>query len=354
MITILQAVAGHLFTLPGFDFLPQGVQDAIGQVVRVVKAAAPAIKDTAPEVATAVTFAIGASTAAAILPLANSANNIRYLFQFLRQDLLSALGLERKRKAWGTVYSAQTKKPIPFAKVELLGPDSRVLEARITDTSGRYGFLVNPGSSDRQIVEIQLRARKDGYTFPAAGITPPNDTILYSNVYIGGIATINARALADFDLPMDEIRPRIPVPGKKPRVTLNNIGSILLNSGFYVGLVTVPLAVITAPSIIHVALLVFFLGLNVPRVAGLTAKPYGVVVDDLTGNPLSFALVTLNNAYGKRIAFTVADERGRYFLLVPKGDYTISAYTPATIVPARNFTRQFTTGKGWVRQKLRF
>lgn len=356
-------------TVPGIELLPQPVQIVVNQTVhnivqaaqtvvtttvRVTKAITPAIQQSAPIVTGATTVATTVSSAISIIPLARSASNFGYLLQFLRQNLIGVFGLKRKRKVWGSVYNSKTKKPIPFAKVELLSASSRLLDTRITDTNGRYGFLVTPESINQQIIEIQLRASKDGFAFPASGITPPDDTILYANVYIGGITKINVQALAAFDLPMDEIKPKELSPSRQAPVTLNNIGTTLLNACFNVGLVTAPLSVIAQPSVLNISVLAFFCVVNVPRLAGLAAKPYGVVIDSLTGSPMSFALITLNDNEGKRVAFTVSDERGRYFLLVPKGEYTISAYTPATVIPARNFTQQFKTWKGWVKQTLRF
>src|SRR3990167_5551881 len=328
-------------SVPGIGVLPQGVQDVINQtVLNVVEAV-----QTVTQVTTATT---GVSSAVAVAPMANSASNAGNILEFLRQNLWVAVGLKRRRKPWGTVYNGKTKQPIPFAKVELLNPSSRLLESKVTDMNGRYGFLVTPESTEQKVVEIQIQARKEEYVFPAQGIIPPNDTMLYGNVYVGGIAKVDVEALAGFDIPMSKLTPDklLDTAVKKPLAKLNNSITILLNFGFYLGLVMAPLSYILTPSNFNLAILAGFFVVNIPRFAGLTQRQFGMVVDSSTSVPIPFALITLNDREGKRVGFTVSDERGRYFLLVPKGHYSILAYTPPTIIPTRTFSREFKTRKG--------
>ncbi|OGN30529.1 MAG: hypothetical protein A3I26_00215 [Candidatus Yanofskybacteria bacterium RIFCSPLOWO2_02_FULL_43_10] len=357
-------------SVPGIGVLPQGVQDVINQTVlnvveavqtvtkvtvEVAKVVAPVVEKSAEPVTQVTTATTGVSSAVAVAPMANSASNAGNILEFLRQNLWVAVGLKRRRKPWGTVYNGKTKQPIPFAKVELLNPSSRLLESQVTDMNGRYGFLVTPESTEQKVVEIQIQARKEEYVFPAQGIIPPNDTMLYGNVYVGGIAKVDVEALAGFDIPMSKLTPDklLDTAVKKPLAKLNNSITILLNFGFYLGLVMAPLSYILTPSNFNLAILAGFFVVNIPRFAGLTQRQFGMVVDSSTSVPIPFALITLNDREGKRVGFTVSDERGRYFLLVPKGHYSILAYTPATIIPTRTFSREFKTRKGWIKEELR-
>ncbi|KXK09996.1 MAG: hypothetical protein UZ20_WS6002000077, partial [candidate division WS6 bacterium OLB21] len=53
---------------------------------------------------------------------------------------------DRKRYLpWGIVYDSRNKKPIPFAVVRLYQEGMLVVE-RLTDMSGRYGMVADPGS----------------------------------------------------------------------------------------------------------------------------------------------------------------------------------------------------------------
>jgi hypothetical protein len=63
---------------------------------------------------------------------------------------------------------------------------------------------------------------------------------------------------------------------------------------------------------------------------------------------MPFALLTLNDLSGKRVGFAVSDEQGRYFIVAPKGAYELSAFTPASIVPPRQFKGRVDIKKGWL------
>lgn len=364
-------------TVPGIEALPQGVQDTINQAVQVinqtlqnltegvlgvvravapvVEVVAPVVEKSAEPIAEVVTVTTGVTSVIAVAPVANSAGNIGNIIAFLRQNLWLLSGIKRRRKPWGTVYDGKTKQPLPFAKVELLNSSYRLLESQITDLNGRYGFLVTPESAEQKTAEIQLQVRKDGYVFPAKDITPPTDTVLYNNVYIGGLAKVDIEALAGFDLPMDNLEPKTPqAAGKKSITKIHNAITNLLNVGFYLGLVTVPLSYVLTPSNLNLAIMAGFLVVNIPRLIGIAQRQFGMAVDSSTDTPMPFSLITLNDKDGKRIGFTVSDERGRYSLLVPEGYYTIVAYTPATIFPTRSFSEQFYAKKGWIKKELKF
>jgi hypothetical protein len=313
--------------------LVRTVSDAQGVVVPVAVAAA----------AVAV-----ASAVAALAPLAGPG-----LVAFTGQWFMGAFGLLPKRKkVWGTMYDANTKRPIPFAKVQLLDRNRRVLETRIADKDGRYGFLTTPESLMVRHVQISILPSRTGYLFPSR--TPASiDTFIYNNLYYGDLVEVNDKALINFDIPMDPIVPsRVPLMLKSPSIALGASAAAIADAGFWVGLVMVPLNFILVPNPFTFGVLCLFLGTASLRLFGIAEHAFGTVTDAQTGRPMPFALITLNDTSGRRVGFTVSDEQGRYFLVAEKGTYEIAIFTPASVVPSRQARTTTQARKGWITRAL--
>ncbi|MEK7616122.1 MAG: hypothetical protein AAB420_02870 [Patescibacteria group bacterium] len=298
-------------------------------------------------VVTAVGVAI--STAASAVSLATSGISWFNYLEFIFKNILVFFGLKKKTRAWGTIYNSETKQPLPFTKVQLLGKDLRVLESRVTDKEGRYGFLVQEG-------EFFIAPFREGFTFPSTRVTGPTDTMLYSQVYNGGIATAQTQELVKLDIPMDPVAPATaPSYGgaRLPKVHLHNALANIANVMFWIALVFVPLNYILHPTTLNLVMLIIFAALNLVIIVGdLRQRPYGIVLDRTMSSPVPYSLITLNDPSGARRGFTVSDEQGRYFLLSHKGSFKISAYTPAQVNPPRSTEETFTTNRGWIARKL--
>ena len=62
---------------------------------------------------------------------------------------------------WGTVFDSVTKKPIDLVLVRLLtGSNKKVMETKVTDRDGRFGFIVPAG-------KYYIFVSKEGYSFPS-------------------------------------------------------------------------------------------------------------------------------------------------------------------------------------------
>jgi hypothetical protein len=71
--------------------------------------------------------------------------------------LFRRLARPSQPKNWGIIYDARTKKPIPFAIARIVETQySKVLESRVTDSKGRYNFLVG---NNKYVVTVE----KPGY-----------------------------------------------------------------------------------------------------------------------------------------------------------------------------------------------
>lgn len=296
-------------------------------------------------------IAVGASAVAALAPLLATSGFQALAFGW--QSLMGFFGILPKRKsAWGTVYDASTKRPIPFARVQLLDRNKRVLEARIADREGRYGFLATPESLMAQNLQVSIVANAPNYRFPShAPVTI--DTFIYNNLYYGDLITVDDRMLVNFDIPLDSDSPStLPLVVKSPSVALGASAAALADAGFWIGLIMVPLNFILMPNPFTLGTLFLFLGTASLRLWGIQERPFGVVLDAATGRAMPFALITLDDMTGKRVAFAVSDERGRYFLAVPRGAYRMTTQSSASVVPPRRTTQTVEVGKGWITRSL--
>lgn len=252
------------------------------------------------------------------------------------------------------MYDSRTKRGVPYAKVELLDASHRILETRYADRDGRYGFLAEVLNQQQHELQVSILPALTGYRFPSGLVAASStDFLVYDNIYTGGVFTIVPEQLVNRNIPLDAI-------GESPRLTeylpwlhIGGIFSHGLNVLFWAGVVAVPLAVILNPSALNFGVLAVFVVANAIRLLSGVFRTFGVVRDSTTGRPLAYALVTLADATGRRVTFSVSDTAGRYFLNVHAGTYTLSCATPANIVPQRTVTQLLTTETGWVTKGVR-
>ena len=304
-------------------------------VVKIVKDIAIAI----PAVTSLVALSAGLASG---LPLQN------YLF-YLLITAFQFLGFVKKAKPWGTVYDAYTKRPLPYARVEILNEQARKLQSTIADANGRYSFLVSGNMSN-----VALRAYLTKYDFPSKEEPSVIERKIYPNIYQGGFVNPTS-GLTNYDLPMD---PR----GKSlvrnfyfgiSSVGVNNFLAKTANVLFALGLILGLVNVFVDPGIMSFLILGVILLTFLLRNSGFKLKPFGLTKNAETNKPLPFGLVALHNQGGERISFTVSDDIGRYFLLTEKGNYLLKAFTPSFISPARTKEILISTHRGWISREVK-
>lgn len=277
------------------------------------------------------------------------------MLDFILKNILIFFGIKKRARAWGTVYNAATKEPLPFTKIQLIGKDMRVLETRITDREGRYGFLSNgEGLAPGELFTFAMLPARTDFAFPSKRVTGQSDTVLYPQVYNGGMAQAQPGQLIKFDIPMDPLKPEL-AGGiiKLPKVHLHNFLVTLSHACFIVGLVLVPLNYIFHPTKLNLFMLILFVGINSLVILGdMRQRSYGVVVDRTNGGAMPYSLITLSDKTQQRKGFTVSDNQGRYYLLSDKGMYDIAVFTPANVNPPRSIKEPITAGRGWVAKKI--
>ena len=237
---------------------------------------------------------------------------------------LAALGIRKRREPWGTVYDSITKQPLDPAYVILQDKNGEEVATSITDLDGRYGFLVPPGI-------YTMIAKKTNYIAPSLHLHGQDRDELYDNLYFGEEIELTKGKTITRDIPMDpqgfdwnEFAKRdknlmkFHSPNKK---TIAKISNLL----FWVGLAFSACLLIIKPDIYNISILIIYAVLSVFRFIKLKSKSFGVILDKNTNFPLSFAIVRIYSiASGKEMFHRVADQFGRYYCLLPRGEYRIT------------------------------
>lgn len=289
----------------------------------------------------------------AIIPVLAAGSSLG-LFRFGWQSFADLFQkLPEREKSWGTVYDSITLRPVPFAAMKLLGADERILERRVADKDGRFGFLTNPSSLQADTLDVHLDVRAPNYAFPSVSESGMAN-VLYGHIYRGGLLSVGKDELVNVDVPMDPVKGAKMFGRRKkaPSVRAGVATAAMADAGLWVGLFAVPLAFVLDPNPFSLGVLLVFLGVTSMRIFGIAGHPYGVVVDE-SGTAVPFALITLHDDAGERVAYAVSDERGRYVLAVHKGSYVLTAHTPANIIPARETERPLSPRKGWITQRIK-
>ena len=238
--------------------------------------------------------------------------------------LMSLLGLKKRYRPWGTVYDSVTKQPLDPAYVVLKNEQGKEIANSITDLDGRYGFFVQKGI-------YYLEATKTHYLFPSKKMFGKNHDDLYTDLYLGEkIEVLEDGAVIYKNIPMDNEmfdwnefeKKRIGVMRFNARNErlFKHISNWVFRIGFAVALI----ALLVAPEPYNYLIGGLYLFILIMRWLGIRPKINGSIVDRMSGYPLSFAIVSIYSvALDRELFKKVADQYGRYYALVPKGEYMV-------------------------------
>ncbi len=239
--------------------------------------------------------------------------------------LMGALGLTKRKKPWGTVYDSVTKQPLDPAYVVLKSIEGVDVATAITDLDGRYGFVVpEPGN-------YSLFVHKTNYMFPSQKLVGQDHDELYRDLYFGEhFAITQAGEFIAKNVPMDPEKFDWNQFAKKSQHLMNfysvrekwlsRLSSFVFIAGFGVSVVSLIFST-TKGNICIVALYIvlFFI-----RTFGLRSRPFGGVASATTGKPIPFAIIRISQAHtGVEVMHRVTDSIGRYYCLLPNGEYTV-------------------------------
>ena len=320
------------------SFLPDlpAIEDVIPPPVRVPalsKAAenvrkiveSPTGKTTAQTVSTA---GVITATVGGIIRLFANPFTFGELFSLpfrLWSLFLSFIGLRKKYKPWGVVYDSFTKRPIDPAYVVLMDLQGHKISTSITDLDGRYGFLINPGN-------YRMIVNKTNYIFPSESLSGKTNDELYSNLYFGEEIHIDENNLViSRNIPMDPVDFDWNEFAKKENrlmkfysrfdVWFYRFTEVMFYAGFAVALVVLIITLVPY----NIIIFGLYILMSILRFFGLKPRKNGHVTEKETGDPISFALIRIfTPGIDQEISKRTTDAYGRYFALVPKGQYYVS------------------------------
>jgi len=239
--------------------------------------------------------------------------------------LLGAAQLRKKRKNWGVIYDSKTKRPLDPVHVELIDQDEKVVAAAFTDLNGRYGFLVPPG-------HFMIRPKKQNYIFPSIALGHVVRDEAYEDLYFGNYFSVSKEGeVIAKNIPMDPVgfdwnefeknQEHLTALSSKTALFASHLADILFAVGFTLALS----AFIFAPHPYNVAILGFYILLLIAKEVGISFSKLGTIIDRKTGRPLAYAIIRVFSAsLGNEVIHKVATARGKFYLLVPNGAYTVA------------------------------
>jgi len=172
--------------------------------------------------------------------MTNLGATLQYLWRYLLTLITEpAYLLARKKKQWGVVYDALSKQPVPLAVVKLFSAsDKRLLDTKVTGSSGRYYFMVDRGR------DYFITVKANQYAFPSRYTLEQAKDDIYENLYKGEkikspnqisklaranrIVTVDGEILlplpfVGLDVPLDprqQVNLNIPLDRQKGQITL--------------------------------------------------------------------------------------------------------------------------------------
>ncbi len=238
--------------------------------------------------------------------------------------LLAGFGLKKRKRPWGTVYDSVTKQPLDPAYVSLIDSEGKEISGSITDLDGRFGFLLMPGT-------YHIVANKTHYLFPSKKLQRQTSDVLYNDLYFGEEITAdteNALIIKNIPIDPENFDWNEFAKAKKGVMKFYSPHSVfatkLSNFIFYLGFFVSFIALVFAPQPYNILIAGVYILLSILRMLGLKPRTHGMLSDRSTGQPLSFAIVRVFSRVIGQIKQVVADEYGRYYCLIPPGNYSFT------------------------------
>jgi predicted GH43/DUF377 family glycosyl hydrolase len=232
--------------------------------------------------------------------------------QVLLSNILLWLSPRRKKYSWGRVIDSQTGEPVTLATVRIFDKEkNKLLESQLTDSQGRFGFLVVPGSYYLDIIN-------NNYAFPSQ--------INNSSYHGQALEVKDAQMLAldvSVDLKIAKISNRI-----KTFNMFQNILNIIKWPLLIWGTFSVIMYYLLSHNTYNLVMLVLYAIIWLIEIYYLfsTVKSIGKVSDAQSSNGLDLAIVRLfNNDSGKLVNTRVTNKLGSYSVLANEGNYYLTA-----------------------------
>ena len=239
---------------------------------------------------------------------------------FLRLLFLQPLMLLgwRKREKWGLVYNSLNKMPIGLAMVRLLNAETnKVLQSKVTDSKGRFIFMVAPG-------KYKLSIQKNKFIFPSKFLEGFQSDGQRVDIYHGETIEVKNSTSITATIPLDPVeatkRPgRLfwQKVGRNLQTALSVIGILVTGASLYVS----PKWYIVGLLVVHIVVFFIFRKLAVPS----KPKNWGFVYDDSSRAPVSRVIARLfNSQFNKLVDTQVTDSAGKYYFIAGDAKYYVT------------------------------
>ncbi|MBN1585068.1 prepilin-type N-terminal cleavage/methylation domain-containing protein [Candidatus Uhrbacteria bacterium] len=277
-----------------------------------------AVQDTAEiGIAPAAAAAAVANVTVAVGATAGASAAGQYLLFFLTQPVL--LFGRRRRRFWGTVYNSLSRLPEDLAIVRIRDFDSgRVVRSEVTDSDGRYSFLMPKGRYRIEVV-------KGDFSFPSVLTGGKTEDGPYLDVYHGEEIVVGEKGISvTKNIPIDprsaEVSDATVVRDDRRRRIRSRIALVSPILGM--------LSLLVKPSVLTVSLAAFqvLVYLFFRRLANPTSqvRNWGTVYEEDTGRPVYLAVVRIFALpYHKLLESKVTDRYGRYNFRVGSNRYYV-------------------------------
>lgn len=244
--------------------------------------------------------------------------------------VLTAL-IYRRRNPWGVVYDSKTKQPLDPAIVTVTNiATGQVVEQKTTDMEGRYGYFLQPGT-------YNISANKTNYVFPSVLLAGKQFDNAYDDLYFGTEFTVppgvDKNRVVTMNIPMDSVgedwnqleKKRMGIMGYLTQHSpwWNRIAKALFGGGFIFSVIMLYLYP-TPVNFIMLGIYVFILIIGLMGFGSITAAQI-----TRGGIPVKRAMVRIYNPNLRtEIAHRLTDENGRYYILIPNGEYYATVESP--------------------------
>lgn len=312
------------------NFIIKAQENTIRVVAVSAKQVETFVKSPVGQVTTQIAQPLGAAAGAlavgsqALLASA-TIHSFSDIYLFMIKFVGVFVGLfRRKKRPWGTVYDSITKRPLDPAYVVIQKSDGTEAADAITDLDGRYGFFIPLGT-------YTIKAQKTHYLFPSQKLAGKTNDEMYERLYFGEEFTTLEGEVVVRNIPLDPAtfdwnefaknkQELFKIYSQKERIT-TRIYNILYMIGFFATLLTTIFDIRPYNFIF----LLLYVTITCYQLFWLPSHKARMVLDATTREPISFAIVRVFLAgMDKPTRSVVADQLGRFYLLVSPGEYYIT------------------------------
>lgn len=280
-----------------------------------------ALKDFFQHNPVVTTGSVAVATVFSLATIANFLFNI-HGFEQLRGTFINFLEIiflwRKKHRVAGIVYDGITGKPISLATVSVVDQQGKIKETKTTDRNGAYFFLVAPG-------EYQLRILKEGYRV----IQEHEEhllTVKYKPSYFEGkILQLSGSDLLIKDaIALIKLGQSISLNSKVALFFENFSNSFFWEILFWTGFIFSSVILFFNPTAWNFLINAIYLISYLFQKANFHKINWGTIFDR-NGAPVAFAMVKVfsENEGNNFIARAIADEKGRYALILDEGEYLL-------------------------------